>query len=200
RRQGSPLDNILTMTASLLYSVPVFWLGLIAIIAFGVKLHWLPTSGMNTVMGPTSGWAFVLDLVRHLLLPASTLMLVWVFPTFYRIARSSVLEVLREDFMVTARAKGLPQRVIFFRHALRNALLPTVTMIGLSLGLAVSGALLTETVFSWPGMGRLMYEGIFRRDYPLLMGIFIFTSISVVIVSLLTDILYRVLDPRVDLN
>lgn len=200
QRYGSPFDSLLTMLNSLLYSVPVFWLGLIAILLFGVKLRWLPTSGMNTVMGPTEGWPWVVDVAKHLAMPAFSLSLVWVMPTFYRISRSSVLEVLREDFIVTARAKGLPARVVFFRHALRNALLPSVTLAGLSLGLAMSGALLTETVFAWPGMGRLMYEGIFRRDYPLLMGIFIFTSLSVIIASLLTDVLYKLLDPRVELE
>lgn len=199
QRHGSLLDTGTTMLAAVLYSVPVFWAGLMGILIFGVNLRWLPTSGMSTLMGPTSGLPYVIDVARHLVMPAATLVAVWIGPVFFRISRSSVLEVLREDYILTARAKGLPRRVVFFKHALRNALLPSVTMIGLTLGLAVSGALLTETVFSWPGIGRLMYEGIGRRDYPLLMGIFIFTSVSVVIATLMTDVLYKALDPRVKL-
>lgn len=198
QRPGSVGDFALVTTTSVLYSVPVFWLGLIAILLFGVNWGLLPTSGMRSIMGPTEGWPLFVDIVTHLVLPAGTLMLAWILPIFFRITRSSVLEVMNSDFVTTARAKGLPERLVFRRHALRNALLPSVTMIGLTLGTAVSGALLTETVFSWPGIGRLMLEGIDRRDYPMLMGIFIFTSIGVVIATLLTDLVYRWLDPRVE--
>lgn len=200
RRANSPADLGLTALTSFLYSVPVFWLGFIFILFFGIRWGILPTSNMRTIMGPSEGWGLIADVSRHLVLPALTLTLASVMPTFFRISRSSVLEVMNSDFITTARAKGLPERLVFRRHALRNALLPSVTMIGLSLGTAVSGALLTETVFSWPGIGRLMLEAIGKRDYPMLMGIFIFTSASVVVATLLTDIVYRWLDPRVDLG
>ncbi|MEQ9815469.1 MAG: ABC transporter permease [Azospirillaceae bacterium] len=199
RRPGSVGDFALVTTTSILYSVPVFWLGLVAILLFGVEWGLLPTSSMRSIMGPTEGWPLIADVLTHLILPAGTLMLAWILPIFFRITRSSVLEVMNADFVTTARAKGLSDRLVFRRHALRNALLPSVTMIGLTLGTAVSGALLTETVFSWPGIGRLMLEGIDRRDYPMLMGIFIFTSVCVVIATLLTDLVYRWLDPRVEL-
>jgi len=200
RRPGGTFDIGLTATTSLLYSVPVFWLGFVLILFFGIQWKLLPTSNMRTIMGPDSGLPLILDVSSHIVLPAATLALSFILPTFFRISKSSVLEVMDADFITTARAKGLPERLVFRRHALRNALLPSVTMIGLSLGTAVSGALLTETVFSWPGIGRLMLEAIGKRDYPMLMGIFIFTSVSVVIATLLTDLVYRWLDPRVELG
>jgi len=200
RRVGSRIDAALTLGASVAYSLPVFWLGLMMIVVFGIWLKWLPTGGMVSITGPRSGIPHILDILRHLALPAVSLMLVWVAPTFLRINRSSMLEVMREDYVTTARAKGLRENVVFFKHALRNALLPSVTVIGLNLSLAMSGGLLTETVFSWPGMGRLMYEAIFRRDYPLLMGIFLFTAVMVVLGTLITDIVYRMLDPRLRLR
>ena len=200
RRHSSILDFALTAVMSFLYSIPVFWLGLVAILLFGIHWHILPTSNMRTIMGPSSGLPALWDVVKHLILPSATLMLVSVLPTFFRISRSSILEVMNADFITTARAKGLPEAKVFSRHALPNALLPSVTMIGLSLSAAVSGAVLTETVFSWPGIGRLMLEAIEKRDYPMLMGIFIFTSVAVVVATLLTDIVYRWLDPRVDLG
>lgn len=200
RYVGSRLDAALTLGAAVAYSLPVFWLGLMLIIVFGIWLKWFPTSGMQSVAGVQEGLPAVLDTLRHLVLPAVSLMLVWVTPTFLRISRSSMIEVMREEYITTARAKGLSENVVFFKHALRNALLPSITIIGLNLSLAMSGALLTETVFSWPGMGRLMYEAIFRRDYPLLMGIFLFSAVMVLVGTMITDIMYRVLDPRVELN
>lgn len=199
RHVGSGLDATLTLSAAVAYSLPVFWLGLMLIIVFGIWLKWLPTGGMISIVGPRTGLPHVLDILHHLILPAVSLAVVWVAPQFLRITRSSMIEVMREDYITTARAKGLKEERVFFKHALRNALLPNITVIGLNLSLAMSGGLLTETVFSWPGMGRLMYEAIFRRDYPLLMGIFLFTAVLVVVGTLLTDVFYRVLDPRVRL-
>jgi peptide/nickel transport system permease protein len=189
-----------TLIAAVLYSLPVFWLGLMMIIVFGIWLKWFPTGGIVTITETLTGWPYLVDVLHHLAMPAISLMLVTVAPMFVRISRSSMIEVMHEDYVTTARAKGVREDMVFFKHALRNALLPSVTMIGLNLSLAMSGALLTETVFSWPGMGRLMYEGIFKRDYPLLMGIFLVTAVMVVVGTLLTDILYRVLDPRIDLQ
>ncbi|MGH2346110.1 MAG: ABC transporter permease, partial [Chloroflexota bacterium] len=118
-------------------------------------------------------------------------------PTYLRLARASVIAVGREDFITTARAKGLRESTVFFKHALRNALLPVVTIGGLYIGLSLSGAVLTETVFGWPGIGQLMYQAIYSRDYPVLMGVFLISAIGVVVASLLTDIVYALLDPRV---
>ncbi|HBY93956.1 MAG: ABC transporter permease [Ardenticatenaceae bacterium] len=200
RYAGTGIDAALTLSAAVLYSLPVFWLGLMMIVVFGIWLKWFPTSGMMSITGVRGGLPHIVDILHHLILPAISLMLVWVAPTFLRISRSSMIEVMHEEYITTARAKGLKERVVFFKHGLRNALLPSVTIIGLNLSLAMSGALLTETVFSWPGMGRLMFEAIFRRDYPLLMGIFLFSTIMVLFGTLLTDMCYRVLDPRLKLR
>jgi peptide/nickel transport system permease protein len=193
----SRTDAALSMTSLAMYSMPVFWLGLMMILIFAVRLRWFPTSGMFDVASEATGLAALPDLLRHMVLPVTTLMLGWTIPTFLRLQRASVIEVAREDFMTTARAKGLPESTVYFKHALRNALLPTVTMAGLYLGLTLTGAVLTESVFAWPGIGRLTYDAVLGRDYPLLMGIFILSSILVVMASLLTDIAYAFLDPRV---
>lgn len=199
RRYDTWPDSLVTSLLSLVYSLPVFWIGLIAILVFGVQLRVLPTSGM-TSFGVDGTLAQILDVLRHLILPAGTLMLVWIVPVFYRITRASLVEVSQADFVVTARAKGLPERTILNRHILPNAVLPTVTMIGLTLGTSVSGAVLTESLFSWPGIGRLMLDSISKRDFPILMGIFLFVSVTVVLATLLTDLVYRWLDPRIDLG
>jgi peptide/nickel transport system permease protein len=197
-RYPSRTDSVLSMVSLGSYSMPVFWLGLMMILFFAVWTRWLPTSGMFDVASEATGLAAFGDLLRHMVLPVSSLMIGWTVPTFMRLGRASVIEIAREDFIMTARAKGLDEQAVYFKHALRNALLPTVTMAGLYLGLTLTGAVLTETVFSWPGIGRLMYEAVMSRDYPLLMGIFIFSAFLVVIASLLTDIVYAMLDPRVN--
>jgi peptide/nickel transport system permease protein len=193
----SRVDSGLSFLSLAGYSMPIFWLGLIFIYLFAIKLRWLPTSGMRDVTSTAEGFAATGDVARHLILPVLSLLISWTIPTYLRIARASVIEVSREDFITTARCKGLDEKTVFFKHALRNALLPTVTMAGLYLGLALTGAVLTETVFGWPGVGRLMYEAIFSRDYPLLMGIFVLSALAVVVVSLVTDIVNAFLDPRV---
>lgn len=196
-RYPSRTDSLLSVVSLASYSMPVFWLGLMMILIFAVWTRWLPTSGMYDVASDATGLAALPDLLRHMVLPVSSLMLGWTVPTFLRLGRASVIEIAGEDFMLTARAKGLDEKAVYFKHALRNALLPTVTMAGLYLGLTLTGAVLTETVFSWPGIGRLMFEAVNSRDYPLLMGIFIFSSFLVVVASLLTDLVYAMLDPRV---
>lgn len=194
-RFGSTMFDHLVSTASLvLYSIPVFWTGLMLILIFAVRLGWFPTSGMTSFMAPdTPRW---LDILRHLFLPVTALTL-YTLPTYLRLTRSSIEEIVQEDYITTARAIGYSEGKVYFRHALRNALLPTVTVAGLSLSSVFAGALLTETVFAWPGLGRLMYEAVSQRDFPVLMGGFLITSILVVIGTLITDILYVYLDPRV---
>lgn len=194
RYSQSLFDHVVSTLSLVLYSIPVFWTGLMLILIFAVRLGWLPTSGMSSFMASdTPGW---LDLLRHMILPVTALSL-YTLPTYLRLTRSSIEEVVQEDFISTARAVGYPERVVYVRHALRNALLPTVTVAGLSLSSVFAGALLTETVFAWPGLGRLMYEAVIQRDFPVLMGGFLFTSILVVIGTLITDVLYVYLDPWV---
>ncbi len=196
RHYPSKIDSLVTAVSLSLYAVPIFWSGLLLILVFAVWLRWLPASGMFSLAAPSEGIGRVLDVARHMTLPATALFL-YSLPTYVRLTRASVIEVMREDFVTTARAIGYSENVIFFRHALRNALLPAVTVAGLSLSFVFAGALLTETVFGWPGMGRLMYEGVLKRDYPVLMGVFLVTSALVLIVGILTDLLYAKLDPRV---
>lgn len=193
RHRGSWLDRAITWTSLSLYSVPVFWSGMLLILLFSVTLGWLPTSGMSSY---GAGGGGVLDVASHLLLPALALML-FNLPTYARLARASMSAVREDDYVVTARAIGYPQSIVFRRFVLRNALLPTITMAGLQLGMTFSGALLTETVFSWPGMGQLMYQAVFQRDYPVLMGVFLLTSLCVAVATLLTDVAYAAADPRI---
>lgn len=200
-RRGSLFDSGVSTISLLLYSTPVFWAGLVGVLVFSVYLGWLPTSGMSNPLESGQGpLAVAIDLGRHLLLPAMTLALVWYLPESFKITRASAIEVLREDFVTTATASGVPERSIVYRHVLRNAALPTITLIGLNAGLGISGAVITETVFGWPGLGRLVYESIGSRDYPVLLGILILTGLAVAVLSLLTDLVYGLIDPRVRLQ
>lgn len=189
-------DNAVAFISLAGYSMPVFWLGQILVIIVAIRMDLLPTGGMINVRENYTGLAYIVDIGRHLLLPAICYAL-YNFAFICRITRTSMLEVLRKDFVTTARSKGLAERVVVLKHMLRNAMVPIVTLIGMSLGMMFAGSVLTETVFSWPGIGRLTYDSIFNRDYPVLMGIFIFVSISIVIATLITDLLYCLLDPRI---
>jgi peptide/nickel transport system permease protein len=198
RTYPSRLDQVLSTVAIGFHSVPVFWTGLMLVLALSVRVRLFPTSGMlSSATSTTDPLTLQLpDIMRHMFLPTLALVL-YLTPIFLRVTRASVLEVMKEDFMATARAKGLSENAAFFGHALRNALLPTVTLAGVLVGSALSGAVLTETVFAWPGIGRLLYEAIGLRDYPLIMGMLVMSSFGVVVASLVTDILYRRFDPRV---
>lgn len=193
-KQYSLFDHVATLLAFLGFSVPIFWLGLMAIILFSVRLGWLPAGGMRTIDTPFS---FV-DRLRYLALPAS-LMAFHSAAQYSRYIRSGMLEVIRQDYITTARAKGLHERAVITRHALRNALIPLITVVALDLPSLFSGALLIETVFAWPGMGRLFWQSATRFDYPVLMGIIIVTALLVILFNLLADVLYAVADPRVRL-
>lgn len=196
RRQYSKTDNLVTLIALIGYSIPVFWLGQILLIAFSLKLPLFPAQGMQSLRENYTGIAYVIDVLHHLVLPAFALGLSYLAMNT-RFTRASMLEVLGQDYVRTARAKGLSERKVIYKHALRNALLPLVTLTGLNFGFLLAGAVLTETVFAWPGLGRLMYDSIYTRDYPVLMGMFIFISAMVIVVNLITDIFYSVLDPRI---
>jgi peptide/nickel transport system permease protein len=194
RGQGGIGDSAISLVSIVLYSTPVFWLGLLLILTFGLYLRWLPIAGMADV--GARGLDFYLGVLRHSLLPIAALTTVW-FGEYSRVTRTSIIEVMKEDFITTAKAVGYNKNIIFFRFGLRNAILPVITLAGIDLGLVIAGAVLTETVFSWPGMGTLVYNAILGRDYPLLMGCYLIISLGVVVTSLLVDILYALLDPRV---
>ena len=198
-RVNSPLDAGANIFAVVGYSLPVFWLGELALLVFALQLNWFPTGGMTAVRDNPEGIFAVFDRVHHLALPALVLATRYIAIDF-RLTRSEVLEVLSQDYILWARAKGIPSRLIMFRHALRNALLPVVTITGLNVGFALSGAVLTEVVFSWPGLGRLTLDAISHRDYSVLTGIFIFVTIGVIVINFITDVLYAAIDPRIRLR
>jgi peptide/nickel transport system permease protein len=193
-RRGTPIEGATVTTALGFYSMPTHWLGLMLVILFtGV----LPTGGMtNDFLINPSFWTHTKDVLSHMVLPSLTLGLV-LFGEYTLIVRSAMLETLGEDYILTARAKGLRPWAIVRKHALRNALLPIVTLVALSLGYIVAGAILVETVFSWPGVGRAVYDAVLNRDYPMLQGAFLFLTISVVFFNLVADLLYYKLDPRI---
>jgi peptide/nickel transport system permease protein len=191
-RPGSTTDHAVTLLALFGISVPTFWYGLMLIVLFAVVLGWLPPGGMQTIGAPPS----VGDLARHLLLPAVVLGTANM-ALFARYTRSSTMAELGQDYVRTARAKGLPERAVLYRHALRNALLTIVTVVGLQLPRLVAGAAITETVFAWPGMGSLAVRAAFERDYPMIMGITLVISAAVAASSLLVDLLYGWIDPRI---
>ncbi len=186
----SVMDRINIIVAVLGYSIPVFWLGQLLIIAFSVYLDVLPTGGIPI------GGGTVLDWLSHLILPVLCLGVIQL-ALITRITRANMLEVLGMDYIINARAKGLRESRVTFKHALRNAILPVLTVISVNFSFQLTGAMITETVFSWPGLGRIMFESLFRRDYPVLMGLLIMVSIGVVVINLITDLLYAYLDPRI---
>jgi len=181
-RRNSALDFVISTVTLFGISMPVYWMGLMLIVLFAVRLHWLPAAGSEK---PTS------YIMPSLTLAAFSVALV------ARMTRSSMLEVLGEDYVRTARAKGLRERVVILRHALQNALIPVVTVIGLQLGALLGGAVLTQTVFGWPGMGQLLVDSIFARDYPMIQGIVLVFSFLFILVNLLVDVLYAYIDPRI---
>ena len=193
-KRGSATESVSVTTALAFYSMPTHWLGLMLVILFaGV----LPTGGMsNDFLIDPSFTAHVKDLAEHILLPSLTLGLV-LYGEYTLIVRSALLETLGEDYILTARAKGLKSGAILRKHALRNAMLPIATLVALSLGYIVAGAILVETVFSWPGIGRAVYDAVLQRDYPMLQGAFLLLTVSVVFFNLVPDLLYFKLDPRV---
>jgi peptide/nickel transport system permease protein len=199
QRSGGTLDSALSFGNYALFALPAFWLGLILIVVFSSNLGWLPTSGMRDLRADYTGFRSVLDVAEHLVLPAATLALVQI-PIFFRITRASVMQQQREDYVTTLRATGMPEQNVFRRYALRNALLPTVTVFGIGLGFVFTGAALVEIVFAWPGIGRLTLDAVFRRDYPLLLGVYLILAIAISVAVLLTDILYALLDPRIRLR
>ncbi|SFM02024.1 ABC transporter permease [Methylobacterium pseudosasicola] len=199
RRAGHLTDTIISVIALLFYATPVFWIGVVLIVIFSVWLDWLPVGGMATIEAGYQGTAYALDVGRHLVLPAVTLGL-FHLAIYTRLTRASMLQIYGQDFVRTAVAKGVAPGRIAVRHVLRNALLPIVTMLGMQLGSILGGAILVETVFSWPGLGRLAFEALFQRDLNLLLGILLASSILVVVVNIAVDLAYGFLDPRVEIS
>ena len=194
-------DAALTSATLFLYSLPVFWLGLVLLLVFGQWLHWLPVGGeTDVVLYPyLSFFGRLFDRLKHLALPALTLGVIGAAGTA-RFQRAALLEVLGQDFIRTARAKGLTQSAVLVRHALRDALLPVIALLGLALPFLLTGAVLIETVFAWPGLGKLATDAIAARDYPLVLAATLLASVAVVIGSLVADVLTAIADPRVRLT
>ena len=193
------VDRIASVLALLCYSTPVFWIGLMMIVLFSVELGWLPSGGFETIGADYTGVDRVLDVTRHTLMPALALSLFYL-AVYARLMRASMLEVYRLDFVTTAHAKGLSPARVAFKHVLRNALLPVVTMAGLHLGGMLGGAVVVEVVFSWPGIGRLAFDAIFQRDFNLVLSILVLSSVLVIVINLAVDLLYAWLDPRIEIR
>ena len=196
RRPESPISHGVTVFSLTGYSMPVFWTGLLLIIMFASNVQWFPVSGMRDVRLDGNWLEEWVDIAHHLVLPSITLGVIYL-AQYSRLSRASMLEVLQSDYVRTARAKGLTERRVVYKHALRNAVIPVVTVAGLQFGQMLSGALLVETVFNWPGLGRLAADSVFQRDAPVLLGILILSSTLVVIINILTDVVYRLIDPRI---
>ena len=196
RKPGGLVANLVTVLSLAGYSAPVFWTGLVLLLLFSATIPLFPLSGMYDVRADSAGLLLALDIAHHLALPAITLAIVFL-AQYSRISRASMLDVLGAEYIRTARAKGLSDRAVLFRHALPNAILPVVTIAGLQFGNMLSGAVLVEVVFNWPGLGQLAFESILRRDHPTVLGILFFATVMVVAADLLTDIAYGIVDPRI---
>ncbi len=199
RRHGSWIDQCVTVLSLIGFAVPAFWLAQMMMLVFSLNLDLLPAQGMRSLRFDPSGFGVVIDVAKHLVLPATTLA-IFNLALIARVTRSSMANTLRLDYVTFARSKGVSERRIVWVHGLRNAILPVITVIGLHIRTLIAGAVLTETVFAWPGVGRLTFDAILSRDYPLLMGIFIIIGLAVVIGNILTDLAYAWLDPRVQLG
>ncbi|WBY01225.1 ABC transporter permease [Ramlibacter tataouinensis] len=198
-RAGTWKDSAISLFATVFYAMPVYWLALLAVLVFAVWLPWLPAFGYETVGGGHTGLARMLDIGRHLVLPAVVLAMFFM-AVYARMTRASMLEVAGMDFVKTARAKGLPAGRVLRAHVLRNALLPVVTLAGLQAGAMVGGAVIIETVFAWPGIGRLLFDALQQRDYSLLLGTFLVTAALAVLFNIITDVAYTLVDPRIQLR
>jgi ABC-type dipeptide/oligopeptide/nickel transport system permease component len=212
-KQYSIFDYISMLGALIGVSMPIFWLGLVLMLIFSLHLGWLPVSGRLTIGVDldvvtnfyvldavlTRNWAALRDALWHLTLPAVTLSTI-PLAIVARMTRSSMLDVLRQDYIKTAKAKGLSQRMVIFKHALRNALIPVVTTIGLQFGILLGGAILTETIFAWPGVGKWMYDAVSQRDYMVIQGGTLFIAAIFVVINLVVDVLYAVINPRISVK
>lgn len=196
---NKPTDAVISVVALVCYATPLFWIGLMMIVLFSVKLGWLPSGGFETLGLQSSGLARMVDIARHAVMPSVALALFYL-AVYTRLTRASMLDTLTQDYVKLARSKGLSERRVALRHALPNAILPTVTMTGVQINALLGGAVLVETVFAWPGVGRLAFEAIFTRDHNLLIGILLVSSLLVIVINLIVDLIYAWLDPRIDIG
>lgn len=194
---GKLRDRVLSVVTLLFYSLPSFWIALMLMVLFAVQLGWLPTGGQQTLGRRLSGIDLVIDRARYLVMPMLSLALYYV-AVYARLTRTAVLEMRQQDYVRTAVAKGLTSWQVTLRHVVRNALIPVTTMAGMHVSAILGGAVVIETIFAWPGMGRLTYEAIQSRDHTLLLGILLFSALVVVIVNILVDLLQGWLDPRIE--
>ena len=197
-KAGRPIDVGLGVLSVFTYSMPPFWLALVFILVFSLRLEWFPTMGMTSLGGDFTGWAHLADIGRHLFLPAVALGTSYA-ALYMKVFRTGLLNVFGQPFVTTARAKGLSWSGIYLKHAARNAALPVVTFVGIQAGLLLTGGIVTEIVFAWPGMGVLAMTAILQRDYPLILGIFVIISLCVVVANAAADVVYSVVDPRITL-
>jgi peptide/nickel transport system permease protein len=195
-RHRSAFDRFATGLSVAGFSFPVFWVGQVTLIIFSLRLGLFPVQGMLSIRESYTGLAYYADIAAHLILPALVLSLQLLAITA-RVTRTSMLDTLTQEYIVAARAKGLLERSVILKHALRNSLIPVVTIVGHNLGYVLAGSALVETVFGWPGIGRLLFDSVRMRDYPVLLGIFLVVSLSVIAANLITDLLYAALDPRI---
>ncbi len=195
---GKWADSAITVVALLSYATPIYWVGLMLVLVFSVNLGWLPAFGYESIGAGHAGLARMGDIARHMILPVATLGLFYM-AVYTRMTRASALEVSSMDFVKTARAKGQSEWRIVTRHVLRNAILPVLTVAGVQAGQLIGGSILVETVFAWPGLGRLTFDAVLQRDYQVLLGVFFVTSVLVVAFNIVTDVLYVLVDPRVEI-
>ncbi|WP_311031320.1 ABC transporter permease [Mesorhizobium koreense] len=196
RKPSGPLSAFITVLSTIGYAAPVFWTGIMLIILLASIWPIFPVDGMTSARFAGGYFAYIGDVLYHLVLPAFTLAIIFL-AQYSRLSRASMIDVLGADYVRTARAKGLSETKVVFKHALRNAVLPIITVAGIQFGNLISGALLVESVFNWPGMGRLAFDSVLRRDYPTLLGILFFAALMVIVANLLTDLSYRFADPRI---
>ncbi len=192
-------DSLVSVTAMFFFAAPSFWLGIMMIVLFAVKLGWMPVGGMATIGGAGGSVGGVLDILHHLILPTLALGLFYA-AIYARVMRSSMLEVSQLDFVRTARAKGLSRNQVTFHHVLRNALLPVVTILGVQMGTVLAGSVVIESVFSWPGVGSLLFDSVSSRNYPVVLGIMVLGSLVVITANIAVDLLYMWLDPRIEIR
>lgn len=189
-------SHFVTVFSLLGYATPVFWLGMIILLVFALHIPLFPAYGIRSIPEPDGTFARILDIINHLVLPVLTLAILYL-ASYSRISRASMMDVLGADYIRTARTKGLSEFHVIFKHALKNAALPVVTLAGLQLGQVFSGAVLVETVFSLPGVGPLLYESIVRRDYPVILGVLFGAAATTIVANIIADLLYKRLDPRI---
>ncbi len=195
-RRGGRADAGLLATFVFMAAMPSFWIGMILVAVFAAQLGWFPVYGAYSTYAGLTGWERIVDIGRHLVLPLTSLVFISVSSVFFTM-RYSMLSVLREDYISMARAKGVPERLVKYRHAMRNALLPVLTIFMLNLGFIFSGAVVIETVFAYPGIGRLLFQAVLTRDYPVLQATFLLITMTVIIANIVADLLYPLFDPRV---